>query len=226
MSTEILPSTLQIFAEMADLGRVLSNTHRLILLDHIAQGERSVENLAELAGLSIANTSQHLQHLKRAGFVLGRRDGKHVFYRLGNGPILPVLDALQHYAAHNHSEIRELVADAFRRREHLEAITQDELLGRMQEGSIILLDVRPEDEYRQGHLPGAIHIPVEELESRLVELSPNQEVVAYCRGAYCMLSEKAVALLRAEGRQARRWVDGFPEWKAAGHEIETGLPKK
>ncbi|WP_392431401.1 ArsR/SmtB family transcription factor [Yersinia sp. HM-2024] len=226
MSTEILPSTLLTFTEMADVGRVLANTHRLILLDHIAQGERSVENLAELAGLSVANTSQHLQHLKRAGFVLGRREGKHVLYRLGKGPILPVLDALQHYAVHNHSEIRGLVADAFRRREYLEAITHDELLSRMQEGSIILLDVRPEDEYNQGHLPGAIHIPVEELDSRLVELAPNQEVVAYCRGAYCMLSEKAVALLRAEGRLARRWIAGFPEWKAAGHKIETGSPKK
>lgn len=211
----------QIFADIAELAKTLGNAHRLMLLEHIAQGERSVERLAELCALSIANASQHLQQLRRAGFVQTRRDGKHVLYRLGNGPILPVLAALRHHAEHNRSEIHELVADSIRRRERLEAISSAELLARMHEGSVTLLDVRSHEEFALGHLPGAINIPAEELERRFAELPADQEIVAYCRGPYCILSVDAVAALRAKGLQARRLENGFPDWKAAGLDVET-----
>lgn len=211
----------QIFAELAELARTLGNAHRLALIEHIAQGERAVERLAELSGLSVANTSQHLQHLRRAGFVQTRRDGKHVLYRLGNGPIAELLAALRQYGEHNRSEIRELVSDSFHRRDRLESITREELLSRLQEHSVTLLDVRPEEEFALGHLPGAINIPVEELERRLAELPAGQEIVAYCRGPYCVLSVNAVAALRARGLRARRLENGFPDWKAAGLQVET-----
>lgn len=212
---------IQILADIAELARTLGNGHRLMLVEHIAQGERSVERLAELCGLSIANASQHLQQLRRAGFVQTRRDGKHVLYRLGNGPILPLLAALRHHAEHNRSEIHELVADSIGRRERLEAISSAELLTRMQEGSVTLLDVRSHEEFALGHLPGAINIPADELERRFAELPADQEIVAYCRGPYCVLSVDAVAALRTKGLQARRLENGFPDWKAAGLHVET-----
>ncbi|PWK68224.1 metalloregulator ArsR/SmtB family transcription factor [Aminobacter sp. AP02] len=211
----------RIFADTAELARTLGNSHRLMLLEHIAQGERSVERLAELCGLSVANASQHLQQLRRAGFVETRRDGKHVLYRLGNGPILPLLSALRQQAECNHSQMRQLVADGIGRRETLEAISPAELLARMQEGSVTLLDVRSHEEYALGHLPGAINIPAEELERRFAELPADQEIVAYCRGLYCLLSLDAIAALHAKGLQARRLANGFPEWKAAGLPVEA-----
>jgi rhodanese-related sulfurtransferase len=210
-----------IFLELAELARTLGNAHRLILLEHIAQGERAVERLAELSGLSLANASQHLQHLRRAGFVQTRRDGKRVLYRLGSGPIENVLAALRQYAEHNRLQIRELIADSFNRPHRLEAISREELQSLMQKDSVTLLDVRPADEFALGHLPGAMNIPVEELERRLAELPPEQEIVAYCRGPYCVLSFNAVAALRAKGLRARRLENGFPDWKAAGLRVET-----
>lgn len=211
----------RLFAELSDLARTLGHAHRLILLEHIGQGERPVERLAELSGLSLANASQHLQHLKRAGFVQTRRDGKRVLYRLGSGPIIPLLAALRRYAEHNQAEIRSLMADSLGHPDRLEAIARDELVSRMQEGDVTLLDVRPQEEFALGHLPGAINIPVGELDRRLAELPQGQEIVAYCRGPYCVLSAEALALLRAKGLQARRLEDGFPGWKAAGLKIEA-----
>lgn len=211
----------RLFAELSDLARTLGHAHRLILLEHIGQGERPVERLAELSGLSLANASQHLQHLKRAGFVQTRRDGKRVLYRLGSGPIIPLLAALRRYAEHNQAEIRSLVADSLGHPDRLEAIARDALVSRMQEGDVTLLDVRPQEEFALGHLPGAINIPVGELDRRLAELPQGQEIVAYCRGPYCVLSAEALALLRAKGLQARRLEDGFPGWKAAGLKIEA-----
>jgi rhodanese-related sulfurtransferase/DNA-binding MarR family transcriptional regulator len=209
------------FEELAEFARTLGNAHRLILLKHVAQGERSVDRLAELAGLSLANASQHLQHLRRAGFVQTRRDGKRVLYRLGNGPIETVLAALRAYAEYHRSQIRELVADSISRPHRLEAISREELLTRVQENSVTLLDVRPEEEFARGHLPGAINAPVEELEQRLAELPPDREIVAYCRGPLCVLSADAVAALRAKGLPARRFEAGFPDWKAAGLQVDT-----
>jgi len=214
----------QRFAELADIARTLGHPHRLLLLEYIAQGERAVERLAELSGLSVANASQHLQHLRRAGLVQTRREGKRVLYRLGTGPIANVLAALRDYASHQHAEMQAVVADSIGRRERLEGISVEELLDRLRTDSVTLLDVRPREEFELGHLPGAINIPAEELEGRLDELPRNAEIVAYCRGPYCVLSTEAVAELRAHGWQASRLGAGFPEWKAAGLRVEIPGP--
>lgn len=209
------------FVELADLARSLAHPHRLALLEHVGQGELAVERLAELSGLSMANTSQHLQQLRRAGLVQTRRDGKRVLYRLGAGPVAEVLTALRSHAEHMRAEIRGLVADSFRRPETLQAMSREELLGLMRSDGVVLLDVRPEDEFAQGHLPGALNIPADELERRLAELPADQQIVAYCRGPHCVLSLDAVVSLRSKGLRARRLEDGFPDWKAAGLPIET-----
>ncbi|WP_119303643.1 ArsR/SmtB family transcription factor [Dongia deserti] len=211
----------QLFEQFAELARVLGQPHRLELLEHVSQGERSVERLAQLTGLSVANASQHLQHLRRGGFVQARRDGKRVLYRLGDGPILALLSALHCYAERSCAEVREIVADYFDQLDKLEPVSREELVARLQDGSVTLLDVRPEDEFALGHLPGALNVPLDELERRLSELPKDQEIVAYCRGPYCILSFEAVATLRAKGYRIRRLEDGFPEWKAAGFEVET-----
>lgn len=211
----------RLFAELAELARTLGHAHRLMLLEQIGQGERPVERLAELAGLSVANASQHLQHLRRAGLVEPRRDGKRVLYRLAGGPIVPLLAALRSQAEHRRAEIRGVVADRMGRPERLEGLSREALLERLREGGVTLLDVRPEEEFALGHLPGAMNIPVEALERRLAELPPGREIVAYCRGPYCVLSVEAVAALRARGLPARRLRDGFLDWKAAGMAVEV-----
>ncbi|CAB3641671.1 ArsR family transcriptional regulator [Achromobacter marplatensis] len=215
------PQPSQRFDALAEIAKTLGQAHRLALLEHIAQGERAVERLAELTGLSVANTSQHLQHLRRAGFVQTRRDGKRVLYRLGAGPIAPLLAALRGYAEHQHAEIREVIADSIHQRDRLDGISIEELLGMLDSGGVVLLDVRPSEEFAQGHLPGAINIPTEDLERRLADLPAGADVVAYCRGPYCVLSTDAVAALRAHGVAARRLDAGFPEWKAAGLQVEA-----
>ncbi len=210
-----------LFTDLAEIARTLGHAHRLMLLEHIAQGERSVERLAELTDLAIANASQHLQHLRRAGFVETRRDGKWVLYRLGSGPIEELLASLRGYADHARSEIRQLAADPNNAEGRHDPISREELLECMRTGEITLLDVRSAEEYALGHLPGALNIPAEELEQRLSELPPEQDVVAYCRGPYCVLSSTAATLLGAKGFRVRRLADGFPSWKAAGLGVEA-----
>jgi len=208
---------------IAELARSLGHAHRLALLDHLAAGERAVESLAELTNLSMANASQHLQQLRRAGLVQARRDGKRILYRLGSGPVAHVLAALRQHVTHTHAEMRQVVTDSFSQRDQLHAISREELLTLMQSEGVTLLDVRPEDEFAQGHLPGALNIPLEDLERRLAELPAGQEIVAYCRGAYCVLSHDAVIALRAKGLRARHFDNGFPDWKAAGLPIEANV---
>ena len=205
-----------IFEQFAELARVLGQGNRLELLEHAAQGERSVERLAQLTGLSLANASQHLQVLRRAGFLRSRRDGKRVLYRLGDGPVVELLGALRRYAEHSRAEVRGIVSDYFTKLDLLEPVSREALLERLDDGSVLLLDVRPEDEFTLGHLPGALNIPFADLERRLAELPKDAQIVAYCRGPYCVLSFEAVAALRAKGYDVRRLQDGFPEWKAAG----------
>ena len=195
----------------AGFAHILGSAPRLHLLEQIAQGEFAVEQLVAMTGLSVANTSQHLQQLRRAGFVQARRDGKRVLYRLGSGPIVQLLDALALYAQHQRSELQ-----ALSRGDHVEAITGDELLARLQEASITVLDVRPAQEFAAGHLPGAINIPFDDLQRRLGELPANAEIAAYCRGPYCVLSVQAVAALRQHGLHARRLGSGYDDWQAAG----------
>ncbi len=211
----------QLFEHLAELARVLGHAHRLELLEHASQGERSVERLAELAGLSVANASQHLQNLKRAGFVQSRRDGKHVLYRLGEGPVLELLSALRAYAEQSRAEVRQIMADYFDKLDKLEPVTRAELVQRLEDESVTLLDVRPKEEFALGHLPGALNVPLAELKRKLSELPKRQEIIAYCRGPYCVLSFEAIALLRAKGFKVRRLEDGFPEWKAAGLRVEV-----
>lgn len=205
-----------VFEQFAELARVLGQASRLELLEHAAQGERSVERLAQLAGLSLANASQHLQVLRRAGFVRSRRDGKRILYRLGDGPVIELLGALRRYAEHSRAEVRGIVSAYFDRLDSLEPVSREALLTRLGDGSVVLLDVRPEDEFASGHLPGALNIPFADLERRLAELPRQTQIVAYCRGPYCVLSFEAVAALRAKGYEIKRLEDGFPEWKAAG----------
>ncbi len=202
----------QVFEQFAALARVLGQAK----LEHVAQGERPVERLAQLTGLSVANASQHLQVLRRAGFVRARRDGKQVLYRLGDGPVIELLAALRRYAEHSHAELNAIVADYFRRLDSLEPVSRKELVKRLKDKAVLLLDVRPEDEFAQGHLPGALNIPFAALGKELSKLPKRAQIIAYCRGPYCVLSFEAVAALRAKGYDARRLEDGFPEWKAAG----------
>jgi len=212
---------IQIFEQFAELARVLGHAHRLELIELVSQGERSVERLAQLTGLSIANASQHLQQLRRGGFVQSRRDGKRVLYRLADGPILSLMAALRSYAERNRAEVGKIIADYFHRLDQLEPVSRKDLARRLKARTAIVLDVRPEDEFALGHVSGALNIPMDELKRRLAELPKDQEIVAYCRGAYCVLSFEAVALLRKHGFLVRRLEEGFPEWKAAGLATES-----
>jgi ArsR family transcriptional regulator len=213
---------LALFAQFAAVAKSLGHAHRLELLEQLAQGERSVEVLADRTGLSIANASQHLQQMRRAGLVANRRDGKFVYYRLADDAVLALLAALRLIAERNVAEVERVVRSYFDERDSLEAVTREELMERSRAGTVTILDVRPEDEFALGHLPGALNIPLRALEARLSELDPSQEIVAYCRGPYCVLSYEAVAALRARGFKARRLEDGLPEWRASGLPVAAG----
>ena len=207
----------RVFAGLAEIAQALGHAHRLELLEHLGQGERSVEDLATRTGLTVANTARHLQLLRRAALVEGRREGKRIFYRLsGEDAVVGLLQALSRVGERNSAEIARVMASYFRARDELEPVSRTELLERLRAGTAAILDVRPEDEYRHGHLPDALNIPLAQLEQRLAELPPDREIVAYCRGAWCVLSFEAVAALRQRGYRARRLEDGFPEWKVAG----------
>ncbi|UZD65914.1 MULTISPECIES: ArsR/SmtB family transcription factor [Marinobacter] len=208
---------------LAQVGKALGNGHRLALLERLAQGEAAVETLAETAGLTVGNASAHLQHLRRAGLVTARRAGKQMIYRLTDQRTVTLLSLMRDVAETNLAEMERLVSRLFADDNPdgaLEAISRGELLSGLRHGSVALLDVRPEDEFESGHLPDAINIPLEQLEAMLDELPKDREIVAYCRGPYCVLSHEAVKKLRALGYQVRRFDEGFPEWKAAGLPVQ------
>jgi rhodanese-related sulfurtransferase/DNA-binding transcriptional ArsR family regulator len=209
-----------LFVEFASVAKAVAHEHRLELLELLAQGERSVELLAERTGLSVANASHHLQQLKRGGVVAARREGKFVLYRLADDAVVDLIAALRRIGERHISEVASVVAAYFTTRDDMEPVSRAELMERMRNGLVTVLDVRPEDEFALGHLPGAINIPVDLLKRRLSKLDRNKEIVAYCRGPYCVLSFEAVAELRARGYQARRLQDGLPEWRSAGLPIE------
>lgn len=211
-----------LFVQFAKVAKTLGHAHRLELLEQLSQGERSVEVLADRVGLSIANASQHLQHMRRAGLVTTRREGKFVYYVVADDGILDVLTALRRIAERNISEVERIVRSYFNKRDELEPVSRKELLKRLRAGTVTVLDVRPPDEFKLGHLPGAINIPLHALKTRLAELDTAREIVAYCRGEYCVLSFEAVALLRARGFNVRRLEDGLPEWRAARLPVVTG----
>lgn len=208
--------------QFAAVAKALSNPHRLDFLELLAQSERSVEGLANAAGLTIANTSQHLQVLRRVGLVTCRKTGAHVIYSLSDEDVLSLMAALRHTAERHVAEVDRLVRGYFHGKDSLEPVSRGDLMARLKEGLITVLDVRPPEEYAAGHVPGSINIPLKDLKRRLDELPQDAEVVAYCRGPYCVLAFEAVAALRAQGRKARRLEDGFPEWRAAGLPVEAG----
>ena len=212
-----------VFACLAEIAQALGHAHRLELLEHLGQGERSVEDLAARAHLTFANTSRHLQILRRARLVEPRREGKRMLYGLtGDDEVVHLLRALGRVGERNVAEIERVMATYFRARDELEPVSRGELIARLRNGLVTLLDVRPEDEFDRGHLPGALSIPLSALEQRLPELPRGREIVAYCRGPYCVLSFEAVAALRAKGFTARRLEEGYPEWKAVGLPVEAG----
>jgi ArsR family transcriptional regulator len=211
-------------AALAEVAKAMGHEHRVELIEQLAQGPRSVEPLAQRVGLTVANASQHLQQLRRAGLVTAQREGKRVVYRLADdaeADIVSLPGGLRRVAEHSIASMERVIGAYFRARDALEPVAASELVMRLREGSVLLLDVRPEDEYGLGHLPGALNIPLRHLEERLAELPRENEIVAYCRGPYCVLSFEAVAALRAQGFNVRRFDDGFPEWKAAGYPVEV-----
>lgn len=211
-----------IFESLAEIAQALGHAHRLELLEHLGQGERSVEELAARVGLTFANASRHLRILRRASLVETRRAGKYVIYSLaGEAEMIGLMRALAIVGERNAAEVERVLASYFRARDAMEPVSRSELMARLKDDLVIVLDVRPEDEFQLGRLPHALNIPFSELEHRLAELPSGAEVVAYCRGPYCVLSFEAVALLRARGYAARRLEDGFPEWKVAGLPVET-----
>ncbi len=209
-----------LFGQFARLGKALASPNRLEILDFLAQGEHSVDRLAEKCDLSIANASQHLQQLRRAGLVVTRKQGQYVYYRLAGDEVVGLISALRKVAERHLAEVDRFVRAYLTVRDSLEPVPAKDLLKRARQGLVTVLDVRPAEEFAAGHLPGAINVPLSELGMRLKELKARREIVAYCRGPYCMLSYEAVAMLREKGFRARRLADGFPEWKTAGLPIE------
>ncbi len=212
-----------LFAQFARVGKALSNGNRLELLEFLAQGERSVEQLSKVASLTVANTSQHLQQLRHAGMVTCHKEGLKVYYNISGDDVIKLLDALRAVAERHVTDVQHLVNTYLTVKDDLEPIPRSELLERVRDGLVTVLDVRPAEEYAAGHVPGAVNIPLQELEDRLEELNQegeNREVVAYCRGPHCILAFDAVARLREKGMTARRLEDGYPEWQVAGLPVE------
>ncbi len=209
-----------LFEQFAQVAKALAHANRLELLEFLAQGERTVEVLADLAGLSVANASQHLRHLLRCGLVRSRKDGLYVHYALADESVIALLGTLRSVAETHLAEIDRLVDTYLKEKDALEAVSSDELLSRNRQGLVTVLDVRPPEEFAAGHLSGAVNIPLAELKRRIKELPTGQEVIAYCRGPYCILAYDAVAVLRAKGITAHRLEGGLPEWRLAGLPVE------
>ncbi len=209
-----------LFEQFARIAKAMSNANRLEILEFLAQGEHSVDALARVTGLSVANTSQHLQLLRQSGLVSSQKQGQKVYYRLSGDDVTELFGQLRNVAERHLADVQQLVNDYLKTRDDLEPIPAQELLERVRADLVTVLDVRPPEEYQSGHLPGAINVPLNELESHFKNLDPEQEIVAYCRGPHCILAFDAVASLREKGLKARRLDGGFPEWKLAGLPVE------
>ncbi|VAW66821.1 Transcriptional regulator, ArsR family [hydrothermal vent metagenome] len=209
-----------LFAQFARIGKALSNGNRLEILEYLAQAERSVEKLAQVSGLSVANTSQHLQQLRQVGLVSSSRQGLRVFYRISGDDVVDLLNVMRRVGERHLADVNQLVSTFLTVKDELEAVPREVLMARVAQGLVTVIDVRPVEEFAAGHLPGAINIPPDELEQRLQALDAQQEVVAYCRGPHCIMSFNAVEKLRQTGVKASRLEDGFPEWKSAGYPVE------
>lgn len=208
------------FEQLAVMARALGSAARLELLDYLAQGERTVEELAKVAGLSVANTSKHLQQLKSAGLVEPRREGKHVHYGLSDDRALDAVADLRVLAEAHLEKVGDLVKQYLSSRDTLEPVPAEELLERAQKGLVTVVDVRPPEEFVQGHIAGAVNIPLDKLKQQLRQMPRDREVVAYCRGPWCVLAYEAVAQMRKAGISARRLEHGLPEWRRSGLPIE------
>ncbi len=212
----------RLYEQLARVAKALAQPGRLELLETLGQGERSVEGLAEATGMSVANTSHHLQNLRDGGLVAARREGAQVIYRLSDPEIPRLLSCLRRIGERHLAEMERIVREHFDSRDGLTPVKREELLKRVKRGEAVVIDVRPEAEYAAGHIPGAINIPPGELPRRLKSLPKDQEIVAYCRGPYCLFALEAVATLRKKGYRARRLEEGFPEWKAARLPVVEG----
>ena len=212
----------ELFDQFGKVAQALASGRRVEIVDVLANGERSVEELARQVDMSVANTSRHLQVLKQAGLVAATRDGTRVRYRLASPVVYQSWVALRSLAADRLPGVKGLVEAYLGSREGLESMTADELLARLEAGEpLLILDVRPTEEYQAAHVAGAVSIPLEELEERLRELPRDRKIVAYCRGPYCAFAPDAVRTLRAHGHVARHLADGLPEWVAAGNRVES-----
>ena len=209
-----------LFDGLVEAARALGNGRRAELIDVLAQGERPVDELAAEIHQSMANTSQHLQRLLRAGLVCSRRSGTRIYYSLASPAVERLWRALRETAEAHTEELGDLVRAYVGDRADLNMITRDQLRRRLRQGDVVVLDVRPQPEYDAGHIPGALSLPVSDLKSRLREVPQGSEIVAYCRGPYCLYADEAVQMLTDEGRRAARLEEGFPEWKAEGLPIE------
>lgn len=210
-----------LYGEFAAVGKVLGNPKRLELLDLLAQGPRSVDDLASAAEVGVSTCSAHLQTLREAGMVTTRREGKRIFYSLAGDDVAGLWDLLRR-VARRHRPHTELARRSYLGPEDTTAVDSEELLRRVHAGDAVILDVRPGAEYAGGHLPGAVHIPLEELADRLAELPRDREIIAYCRGEYCVLAHDAARLLDRHGLTARRAAEGILEWRLAGRPVEPG----
>ena len=213
----------QIYSQVARIGKVVCHGHRLELLEYLAQGERTVEALVKLTGLSVANTSQHLRVMRQSGLVEARKDGLYVYYSLADDEIVRLLSSMRRLAESHLADVDRLVRAYLTVKDELEPIPRRELLERARKGIVTVLDVRPSEEYASGHVPGAVNVSLKDLEQWLKKLPHDQEIVAYCRGPHCVLAFEAVAKLREKGFQARRMEDGFPEWREAGLPVEKSI---
>jgi rhodanese-related sulfurtransferase len=212
-----------LYSLYARIGKGLSNPHRLEMLELLAQGERTVESLANEIGVSTANASQHLQALKQASLVQARRQGLFIHYSLADPAVFELSRAIRVVAERRLGDLERLVRQEFGDRPDAEAVSFEDLMARLRRGDIVVLDTRPANEYAAGHIAGAISVPVDELKRRLRLLPKHKEYVAYCRGPYCVYADRAVELLRKSGRRARRLRGGLPEWRAAGLPVRTEL---
>ena len=213
----------RLYGQLARLGKALSSPARLEILELLAQGERSVDSLATETELSLANTSQHLRTLRQAALVVSRKEGLFVYYCLVDPDVFELSKVIRSVAERRLADLVRLVREHFGDRSEADSVQMDELLKRARTKQVVILDTRPASEYVAGHIAGAISVPVDDLHRRLKELSKGKEYVAYCRGPYCVYADRAVEILRANGRRARRLIEGFPEWRAAGLPVIDGV---
>jgi rhodanese-related sulfurtransferase/DNA-binding transcriptional ArsR family regulator len=211
----------RLYGQFARIGKALSSPHRLEILELLAQGERTVDSLATEMGQSLANTSQHLQALRQAALVESRKDGLFVSYRLSDPTVFHLCKAIRTVAERQLADLERLVREHFGDRSEAEAVEMNELLKRARSKSVVVLDTRPPSEYAAGHIAGAISVPVDDLQRRLRQFPKGKEYVAYCRGPYCVYADRAVEILRSNGRRALRLREGFPEWRAAGLPVQV-----